>query len=83
MIGSAFTHEKTRSAWSPAGLMLLDLSGRLHQAIAVRRHGVSMMMMVTEMAVALHLIQTIRHDGAICQIPFSRFKWMGEGFYKL
>jgi hypothetical protein len=37
-----------------------DLSGRLHQAITVRRHGVSMMMVVTVMAVALHLIQTIK-----------------------
>jgi hypothetical protein len=27
-----------------------------------------MMMVVTEMAVALHLIQTIRQDGARCQI---------------
>jgi hypothetical protein len=33
-----------------------DLSGRLLQAMAVRRHGVSMMMVVTVMAVALHLI---------------------------
>jgi hypothetical protein len=35
----------------------LDLSGRLLQAITVRRHGGSMMMMVTDMAVALHLIK--------------------------
>jgi hypothetical protein len=33
-----------------------DLSGRLLQAMAVRRHGVSMMMVMTVMAVALHLI---------------------------
>ncbi|MGO9318741.1 MAG: hypothetical protein ACLPXT_04675 [Terracidiphilus sp.] len=33
-----------------------DLSGRLLQAMAVRRHGISMMMVVTVMAVALHLI---------------------------
>jgi hypothetical protein len=39
---------------------LFDLSGRLHQAITVRRHGVSMMMVVTVMAVALHLNQTIK-----------------------
>jgi DNA uptake protein ComE-like DNA-binding protein len=50
----------------------LDLSGLSHQAIAVRRHGVSMMMMVTEMAVALHLIQTIRQDRALCQIMLLR-----------
>jgi hypothetical protein len=45
----------------------LDLSGRLLQAITVRRHGGSMMMVMTEMAVALHLIQTIRQKGALCQ----------------
>jgi len=33
-----------------------DLSGRLHQAMKVRRHGLSMMM-VTVMAVDLHLVQ--------------------------
>jgi hypothetical protein len=33
----------------------LDLSGRLVQAMAVRRHGGSMMVVVTVMAVALHL----------------------------
>jgi hypothetical protein len=36
-----------------------DLSGRLHQAIAIRRHGGSMMMVMTVMAAALHLIKTI------------------------
>jgi DNA uptake protein ComE-like DNA-binding protein len=36
---------------------VLDLSGRLLQAMAVRRHGGPMMMM-TEMAVALHLLQS-------------------------
>jgi hypothetical protein len=46
----------------------LDLSGRLLQAITVRRHGSTMMVMVTEMAVALHLIQTIRQDRPLCQI---------------
>jgi hypothetical protein len=46
---------------------LFDLSGRLHQAITVRRHGVSMMMVVTVMAVALHLIETITEDAAPCQ----------------
>jgi hypothetical protein len=50
----------------------LDLSGRLLQAMTVRRHGGSMMMMVvTEMAVALHLIQTIRQDGTLCQIVLA------------
>jgi hypothetical protein len=32
-----------------------------------------MMMVVTEMAVALHLIQTIRQKGALCQ-PLHHFK---------
>jgi hypothetical protein len=66
-------HEKTRSAWSPAGWMFLDLSGRLPQAMTVRRHGGSMMMVVTVMAVALHLIQTIRQDGPMCQIALANF----------
>jgi hypothetical protein len=39
-----------------AGVFLSDLFGRLLQAIAVRRHGSSMMKMVTVMAVALHLL---------------------------
>jgi hypothetical protein len=48
----------------PAGLVAgglcvsLDLSGRLVQAMAVRRHGVPMMMVVAVMAVALHLFQS-------------------------
>jgi hypothetical protein len=40
---------------SPAGFNFFDLSGLLHQAMAVRRHGVSMMMVMTVMAAALHL----------------------------
>jgi hypothetical protein len=42
-----------RRAWG----FFLDLSGRLLQAMTVRRHGCSMMMVVAVMAVALHLIQ--------------------------
>jgi hypothetical protein len=34
-----------------------DLSGRLVQAIAVRRHGYSMMVVMTVVAAALHLFQ--------------------------
>jgi hypothetical protein len=48
--------EKARGLSRRRASSFFDLSGRLHQAIAVRRHGVSMMMMVTVMAVALHLI---------------------------
>jgi hypothetical protein len=51
-------HEKARWRWSPAGLELFDLSGRLVQAMAVRRHGGPMMMVVTVMAAALHLFKT-------------------------
>jgi hypothetical protein len=52
---------KSPLAESPAGLGdSLDLSGRLLQAMAVRRHGSSMMMVVTVMAAALHLNQTIK-----------------------
>jgi hypothetical protein len=46
----------------PAGLgrrrasSFFDLSGRLHQAMAVRRHGGPVMVVVTVMAVDLHLI---------------------------
>jgi hypothetical protein len=45
--------------WVAGGLGVCSscLSGRLHQAIKVRRHGFSMMMVVSEVAVALHLIQ--------------------------
>jgi NaMN:DMB phosphoribosyltransferase len=40
------------------GLGVSDLSGRLHQAMAVRRHGGSMMVVMAGMAVALHLYKT-------------------------
>jgi hypothetical protein len=39
-----------RRAWG----FLVDLSGRLAQAMAVRRHGCPMMMVVTMMAEGLH-----------------------------
>jgi hypothetical protein len=56
------TCEVRRRAW-----VFLDLSGRLHQAMAVRRHGGSMMVGMAEMAVALHLIQTIKEMAGRCQ----------------
>jgi hypothetical protein len=60
--------EKARWLESPAGLdVSLDLSGRLVQAMAVRRHGGSMMGMMTVMAVALHLIKTIIANQLRCQ----------------
>jgi hypothetical protein len=56
---------KSPLAGSPAGLGdSLDLSGRLLQAMAVRRHGSSMMMVVTVMAAALHLIFRLRENWA-------------------
>jgi len=52
-------HEKTRWRLSPAGFGdSSDLSGRLVQAMAVRQHGGSMMVVMTVMAAALHLIQS-------------------------
>jgi hypothetical protein len=51
-----------RRAW----LLLSDLSGRLLQAIAVRRHGCSMMMVVAVMAGALHLFPNYgKHGGRV------------------
>jgi hypothetical protein len=47
---------KSPPASAPAGSGFFDLSGRLVQAMAVRRHGCPMMVvMMTEMAAALHL----------------------------
>src|ERR1039458_3017641 len=58
---------KKPAGWVAGGLGFFDLSGRLHQALAVRRHGGSMMMVMTVMAVALHLNETITEDTAPCQ----------------
>ena len=61
-------------AKKPAGLVrrrawyLSDLDGRLVQATAVRRHGGSMMVVVTVMAGALHLFETLRENPLVCQI---------------
>jgi hypothetical protein len=46
---------KSPPACVPAGFVFFDLSGRLVQAMAVRRHGCPMMVVVTVMAAALHL----------------------------
>jgi hypothetical protein len=48
---------KSPPACVPAGFGFFDLSGRLVQAIAVRRHGWSMMVVMTVMAAALHLFK--------------------------
>jgi len=51
---------KSPPALVAGGLLVsLDLSGRLHQAMTVRRHGDSMMMVImTVMAAVLHLYKT-------------------------
>jgi hypothetical protein len=48
---------KSPPALVPAGFAFFDLSGRLVQAIAVRRHGSSMMVVMSVVAAALHLSQ--------------------------
>jgi competence protein ComEA len=60
--------QKARQHWSPAGLVSFDLSGRLLQAMAVRRHECPMIMVVAVMAVVLHLIQTLSANTARCQM---------------
>jgi hypothetical protein len=65
------------NAKKPAGLGrrrasgFFDLSGLLDQAMAVRRHGGSMMVVMNEMAAALHLIKTIKETRARCQMNLS------------
>jgi hypothetical protein len=55
----SFANEKARQRHSPAGSPdSSDLSGRLLQAMAVRRHGCPMMMVMAVMAEALHLLPT-------------------------
>jgi hypothetical protein len=55
-VGFVCGHEKARQLGRRRAFVVSDLSGRLHQAMAVRRHGGSMMMVVAVMAVALHLL---------------------------
>jgi hypothetical protein len=51
-------HEKAHQHGLPAGLKVsCDLSGRLLQAMTVRRHVVFMMMAMGVMAAALHLFE--------------------------
>jgi hypothetical protein len=60
---------KSPPALVAGGLVVsFDLSGRLIQAMAVRRHGCPMMMVVAVMAVGLHLNQTLRANTAWCQL---------------
>jgi hypothetical protein len=48
---------KSPPASVPAGFGFFDLSGRLVQAMAVRRHGCPMMVVMTVMAAAVHLFR--------------------------
>jgi hypothetical protein len=53
-----------RRAW-----VFLEISlAVLLQAMAVRRHGGSMMVVMAVVAEALHLSQSVRGDGVRCQI---------------
>jgi hypothetical protein len=49
---------KNPPAWLPAGLGVSDLSGLLVQAVTVRRHGMSMMVVMAVMVAELHLFLT-------------------------
>jgi hypothetical protein len=68
--------QKSPPADSPAGLGVSDLSDRLFQVMAVRRHTSPVMMVVTVMAVVLHLDshygQIRRAVNKIEQIPEIR-----------
>jgi hypothetical protein len=56
---SDFWQKKARLRWPPAGWYFFrSLWPCLAQAMAVRRHGGPVMMVVTVMAVALHLSKT-------------------------
>jgi hypothetical protein len=58
--GFCGAQQKARQRLSPAGLGTSSISlADLNQAIAVRRHGGSMMVVVTVMEAALHLIKTL------------------------
>jgi hypothetical protein len=48
---------KSPPALVPAGFGFFDLSGRLVQAMAVRRHGCPMMVVMTVMAAVVHLFK--------------------------
>jgi len=51
-------NEKTHRLGCRRAWMVPDLSGRLLQAMAVRRHGGPVMMVVTVIAGGLHLFKT-------------------------
>jgi len=49
-----------------------DLSGLLDQAMAVRRHGGPMMVVMAVMAGGLHLNKTLKEETGRCQMLSSR-----------
>jgi hypothetical protein len=56
-----FCWKKSKARWRyrRRALMFPDLCGSLRQATQVRRHEVSMMVVMTVMAATLHLIHTV------------------------
>jgi hypothetical protein len=76
-----------RTAKSPpalvaGGLVCFDLSGLLDQAMAVRRHGYPMMVVMNVIAAAQHLIETLREYRVQCQILVLR-RWGGGARMKV
>ena len=72
-----------------ACVYLFDLSGRLLQAMAVRRHGCPMMIVVAVMAEALHLFPSYRQAAALSNpifgatfspALFRRVAWRAQQF---
>jgi hypothetical protein len=56
-----------RRAW-----VFPDLSGRLRQAMEVRRHGGRVVAVMTVMVAALHLTETLSRETLRCQMLWGR-----------
>jgi hypothetical protein len=52
----------------PAGLGTSQIWWALDQAVAVRRHGMSMMVVMAVMVAGLHLYLTIKRESRSCQM---------------
>jgi hypothetical protein len=74
---SGFVRVETKK---PAGIgrrrawVFPDLSGRLRQAMEVRRHGGRVVVVMTVMVAALHLIQTLSRETLRCQMRWGQLK---------
>jgi hypothetical protein len=68
----SFEHEKAHQRHSPAGRVFL-ISGRLSQAMAIRRHGCPMMMVMAVMAEALHLLPNYGQTPFCVKLYLLRF----------